>query len=210
MTAVTAAAARRSTVPTARASTAATASSAAVPAITRSSVSDDTGNTKLPLLRVIRSPSATATIEPTSPATKVTKPITTAFAARTRPRAGPAVRVVRIRPRRYSAVMNSVAKTIITISPANAPPRSCSMVCPTDNAPATIGVMSPDPVTVNLPWAWSTPPRWAADRFAGPPIWSPRHAWRGHWPCKTAWSKTPLARVGALVIPPRSLLVTVS
>ena len=65
----------------------------------------------------------TATAAAASPGTKVARPITTALAASTRPRRGLAASVVRIRPRRYSAVMNMVATTIIVISPANAPNR---------------------------------------------------------------------------------------
>ena len=42
-----------------------------------------------------------------SPATNATAPTTTALAASTRPRRGLADRVARIRPRRYSAVMNT-------------------------------------------------------------------------------------------------------
>ena len=62
---------------------------------------------------------------PTSPATNVTTPITTAFAASTRPRRGLAAKVVRIRPRRYSPVMNRVARTISTSIPTNAPTSEC-------------------------------------------------------------------------------------
>src|SRR6266511_4010435 len=132
MTPVTAPALRRSTVPTPRARTAATASSAAVPTTTRSSISDVTGNTSKPLARSSRSTSGTVTTAATSPVTKVTEPITMAFAARTRPRRGLAARVVRIRPRRYSAVMNNVATTITAISPANAPTRLSPVVPPND------------------------------------------------------------------------------
>ena len=104
---------------------------------------------KLPLARSSRSPSRTAAMAPASPATKVTEPITTAFAARTRPRRGLAVKVTRIRPRRYSAVMNIVATTITAISPANAPG---SVLFDGFRRPAaTSGAMSPDPVTVMVP-----------------------------------------------------------
>src|SRR5216684_1930991 len=85
MTVVTAAALRRNRAPTASARTAATAISAAVPAITRTSVSHDTGNT-YELWRAIWAPKLTAATAATSPATKVTEPITIALAARTRPR----------------------------------------------------------------------------------------------------------------------------
>ena len=66
----------------------------------------------------------------TSPTTNVTAPITTAFAASTRPRRGLAARVARIRPRRYSAVMNMTATTTTAISPANVPTRWSSMLAP--------------------------------------------------------------------------------
>ena len=59
----------------------------------------------------------------TSPATNATAPITIALAASTRPRRGLAASVVRIRPRRYSAVMNIVATTATAISPTNVPSR---------------------------------------------------------------------------------------
>ena len=89
-----------------------------------------------------------------SPATKVTEPITTALAARTRPRRGAAASVVRIRPRRYSAVMNIAPTTITTISPANAPMKPSSAALPMLAGPGPAGAMSPDPVTVNVPPAW--------------------------------------------------------
>ena len=60
----------------------------------------------------------------TSPATKATEPITMAFAARTRPRRGLAASVVRISPRRYSAVMNIAPTTTTAISPKNVPTRA--------------------------------------------------------------------------------------
>ena len=85
---------------------------------------------------------------------KVTEPITTALAASTRPRAGLAVKVTRIRPRRYSAVMNIVATTITAISPPNAPSSVCSMTVPVPSPAGTSGAMSPDPVTVTVPPDW--------------------------------------------------------
>ena len=72
-----------------------------------------------------------------------------ALAASTRPRRGLAASVVRISPRRYSAVMNIVPITITTIRAGERPRRLCSMVLPPD--PATFGAMSPEPVTVNVP-----------------------------------------------------------
>ncbi len=62
-----------------------------------------------------------------SPVTKAAAPITIAFAASTRPRTGLTASVVRIRPRRYSAVMNIVATTITAISPATVPARKNPM-----------------------------------------------------------------------------------
>ena len=73
---------------------------------------------------------------------------TTAFAASTRPRRGLAANVTRIRPRRYSAVMNSAATTPSAISPANVPTRY-SLTVSAESAPppcpSGIGAMSPDP-----------------------------------------------------------------
>ena len=56
--------------------------------------------------------------------------MTTALAASTWARAGLAANVTRIRPRRYSAVMNSAATTITAISAANTPVRVVSMGVP--------------------------------------------------------------------------------
>ena len=77
------------------------------------------------------------------------------LAASTRPRRGLAASAMRIRPRRYSAVMNMAA------TPA---PRSARRTClPAGRGvsvgllasdPAMTGAMSPDPVTVNRPPAW--------------------------------------------------------
>ncbi len=158
MTTVTAAALRRSMVPTARARTATTATSAAVPTTMRSSVSHDTGNTYT-RPRASWVPRNTAAAAATSPVTKATEPSTMALAASTRPRRGLAVSVVRIRPRRYSAVMNIVATTITAISPANVPTRNTVTVRSSPPAcPGTAGAMSPDPVTVNRPPVWWYPP----------------------------------------------------
>ena len=66
-------------------------------------------------------PAMTTMAELTSPAAKVTAAITTALAASTRPRRGVAASVTRIRPRRYSAVMNIAPTTATAISPANTP-----------------------------------------------------------------------------------------
>ena len=56
--------------------------------------------------------------------------MTTALAASTRPRAGLAANVTRIRPLRYSAAMNSAATTMTAISAANTPVRVPSMGVP--------------------------------------------------------------------------------
>ena len=107
----------------------------------------------------MRSPSRTAAADPASPAAKATAAVTIALAARTWPRRGAAASVVRIRPRRYSAVMNIVPTTSSTISPANAPmiPSSAGLPLPAE-PPATAGAMSPDPCTVKTPPAWRYPP----------------------------------------------------
>ena len=68
-------------------------------------------------------PTPMAPTAPTSPAANATAPTTSALAASTRPRRGLAASVVRIRPRRYSAVMNIVATTATAISPTNVPIR---------------------------------------------------------------------------------------
>jgi len=156
MTVVTAAALRRISAPTASASTATRAISAAVPTTRRSSVAHDTGKTYCPLLASCL-PTMIAAAAATSPAMKLAEPITTALAASTRPRRGLAARVTRIRPRRYSVVMNSVATTISAISPANVPMSRFVRVMlgpPGALGPDGIGAMSPDPVTVTWLPAW--------------------------------------------------------
>ena len=88
----------------------------------------------------------------TSPATKVTAPITMAFAASTRPRRGLAASVTRIRPRRYSAVMNIGRDHDHRDQPgerAHAGSRATVAAVPRPAVPAGTGAMSPDPVTVN-------------------------------------------------------------
>src|SRR5215831_4176936 len=95
---------------------------------------------------------------PAAPATNVTEPITTALAARTRPRPGLAASVVRIRPRRYSAVMNIAPTTMTTISPASAPLKPRSPDAPMPAGPGPAGAMSPEPLTVNAPPAWRNRP----------------------------------------------------
>ncbi len=72
----------------------------------------------------------------------VTAATTTALAASTRPRRRAAVRVTRIRRRRYSAVMTIAPATARTMSPANVPTRACATVTPT-----------PPPVQVLPGWA---------------------------------------------------------
>ena len=91
----------------------------------------------------------------TSPAANAAAPSTTALAASTRPRRGLAVSVVRIRPRRYSAVMNMTPITTSAIRPANVPTRARL----TMSVLSVAGAMSPDPDTVSPlpacvnPWA---------------------------------------------------------
>jgi hypothetical protein len=111
--------------------------------------------------------------------------------------------VVRIRPRRYSAVTNIVATTTTTISPAKVPTRVWVMVVPRPAAPATAGAMSPDPVTVNPPPARSNRPRCSGVALAGPPRSSPVHARLGQVPCRVRWSKAAVARVGPPAAPAR-------
>src|ERR1019366_4774578 len=82
------------------------ANSAAVPTTMRRSVSAVTGFRRRPWSRSIGKPRASDTAAAASPATKATEPITIAFAASTWARRGQAPRVVRISPRRYSAVTN--------------------------------------------------------------------------------------------------------
>ena len=110
----------------------------------------------MPLLCAISVPMSTAPAAAARPATKAAEPITIAFAASTRPRSGLAASVVRIRPRRYSAVMNIVATTATAISPANVPSRKSLtvMLGPSPRAPEMRGAMSPVPDTVNRPATW--------------------------------------------------------
>ena len=86
-------------------------------------VSDQTGYTEdtQPPECSLCSASGSAMAAPTSPATNVADPITMAFAASTRPRRGLAANVVRIRPRRYSAVMNRAPRAMTAISPMAVP-----------------------------------------------------------------------------------------
>ena len=142
-----------------------------------------------------------------SPVAKAAAPITIAFAASTRPRPGLAASVVRIRPRRYSAVMNIVPTTTTTISPANVPTRAWLMSTPPPE-PGTSGAISPDPVTVNLSPAWRNPPG-ACGYIAFCPISVPRHP-PVQRPATPTWSKVPVARVGppTAVDPPSDAEVT--
>ena len=70
-----------------------------------------------------------------------------------------AVKVVRIRPRRYSAVMNIVATTIITISATMSPNgRRVGRGVAAQDREATAGAMSPDPLSTNAsPERWTLP-----------------------------------------------------
>ncbi len=206
MTTVTAAALRRMMVPTARARTAATASSAAVPTTIRSSVSHGTGKTYT-RPRASWAPRITAAAAATSPVTKATEPITMALAASTRPRRGLAASVVRIRPRRYSAVMNIVATTITTISPANVPMRRTVMVrssppaCPGHGRRDVAGPGHGEPA-VGLVVPADPRPVGGSD--------SPRSTRRPARPDRLTWSKTAVAWVGPKVpfSPPPKLVVS--
>jgi hypothetical protein len=142
----------------------------------------------------MRSPSRTAAADPASPAVKVTAPMMIALAARTWPRRGVAASVVRIRPRRYSAVMNIVATTSTAISPANAPMIPSSPGLPLPAEPATAGAMSPEPRTVKTPPTWRYPPLRGLYAAPAPKSW-PVHPLPGRVPDTVTWSKTALARV---------------
>jgi hypothetical protein len=62
---------------------------------------------------------ATTAVAAASPITNVTTPSTMAFASKNRLRRGLATKVMRIMPRRYSAVMN-IVPTTMTSTPADA------------------------------------------------------------------------------------------
>src|ERR1700729_500213 len=137
-----------------------------------------------------------------SPTAKVTAAITTALAASTRPRPGVAASVTRIRPRRYSAVMNIAPTTATAISPANTPMSVCVIVTPSPAAPDTEGAMSPTPLTVNRPTASWKPP---GEPAAGPPaspMAVPAHAAFGQPPRRLTVMKGP----DALLSPPATLV----
>ena len=123
ITMMIAAALRRTMVATARVRTAATANSAAMPTMMRSSVGHGSGNRSTPSLCATRVPMSTAPAAAARPTANATAPITIAFAASTRTRFGLAASVLRIRPRRYSAVMNIAAITAIAMSPMKMPSR---------------------------------------------------------------------------------------
>ena len=106
----------------------------------------------MPLERSTHSPAATATAAAGRAAPKLTAATTAALAASTRPRRGLAANVARIRPRRYSAVVNMVATTATAISPKSTPSRVRPIGVPVPSGPAaTSGAMSPVPVTVTVP-----------------------------------------------------------
>src|SRR5580692_6488576 len=128
-----------------------------------------------------------------SPTAKVTAAITMALAASTRPRLGVAANVTRIRPRRYSAVMNVAPTAATAISPANTPIRVCAIVTPSPDAPDTDGAMSPVPVTVSRPAASVNPPGDPAAGPPGAPMALPSQAPPGQAPRRLAWSKVPVA-----------------
>src|SRR5262245_58058562 len=93
------------------------------------------GWTYAPLERSTPGPNVSTTAAATTPQTKATAPSTTALATSTRARAGVALTVVWISPRRYSAVTNMVATTTTRISPANVPTRVWVSEVPTPAAP---------------------------------------------------------------------------
>ena len=207
ITAVTAPALRRSSVPTASPSMAATPSSAAVPTTTCSQVSAVTGGIGLPFSCSKCSPSGIVTATATSPAANVTAASTIALAARTRPRRGLAVNVVLIIPRRYSAVTNMTPIATTAISPANVPARVCLIT----SMLSVAGAMSPDPDTVNRPAACVNPCADTGSALSMAPWMSwPVHRLAGQVPCRPTWSKAAVARVGPPVEdePPNDLEVT--
>ena len=144
-----------------------------------------------------------ATAAPASPAANVTSPITMALAASTRPRRGLAANVVRITPRRYSAVMNSAPRAITASRPASEP----FSTVPSGSTSVTYGAMSPLPARVNVPPDFLKPPvgvlgqKWPSEGAqingmpVGKPIWPPRHAPLGRSPLRLTWSKAAVARV---------------
>jgi hypothetical protein len=82
--------------------------------------------------------------------------MTTALAASTRRRLGMAAKVMRIKPRRYSAVMNMVATTMSTISATVSPKGRLLEAVSAPRSPwTTAGAMSPEPLTTReLPARW--------------------------------------------------------
>jgi hypothetical protein len=116
MTAATVTTLRRSMVPMDSARTDASASIAPVPRMTRACVSQLTGSTYIPLSCAMLLPTMTAMATAADPSTNVTAPITAALAASSLPRRGDAASVARMRPRRYSTVMNIAAMTTMMSS----------------------------------------------------------------------------------------------
>jgi hypothetical protein len=157
------------------------------------------------LPRSTRWPKTTTTAAATRPVVNVTVPTTTAFAASTRPRRGLAARVVRMSPRRYSAVMNMAPTTTTMTSPTNVPTSVWVMDAPMPAAPGTAGAMSPEPVTVNTSPACSKWPWRTGGAFPGVPMLSPFHTCRaaspGEPPCTERRSKVPVAWVGPPMAP---------
>ena len=81
--------------------------------------------------------------------------MTRLLAARSRPLAGIAVKVVRISPRRYSLVTNMEATTITTRSPTTSPnDRLLDAVWVPTRPSTTAGAMSPEPLTTRELPAW--------------------------------------------------------
>src|SRR5713101_2565394 len=120
-----------------------------------------------------------------------------ALAARARPRRGLAASVTRIRPRRYSAVMNCAPTTSTATSARNRPASSTSMGTP----PVTSGAMSPDPVTVKALPAWRYPASCPVTYGElGPPLTEvPVQELPGQPPCRPTRPKVAVASVGAAV-----------
>lgn len=95
-----------------------------------------------------------------APAAAAVEPRTAAFAASIRPRPGWAARVVRISPRRYSAVTDPAPRATRTSRPVKDPTRKFSTVWAGPmGGPPTTGAMSPAPVTVIRAADSVNPPR---------------------------------------------------
>ena len=149
----------------------------------------------------------TTTIAATSPMANADPPTTTAFAARIRLRRGLAATVVRIMPRRYSAVTDIVATTSTKTSPRNVPTSVWVRLSPRPAAPTTAGAMSPcagegDRVAGGFDRAG----RWCRRAGVGgppPPMLSAVQPVPVHPPSVVTLSKVAVARVGPPAMPAR-------